>query len=96
MLTCILLHDFHYFNVDFVLFHNVIYYTNPLLSDIQVNNTTFHNIMCTLVVIGMILGRLENCTGKLQAYGIKALDFCHSKMFICATFISVVNFSLET
>ena len=37
-----------------------------------------------------------NCTGKLQAYGIKALDFCHSMSSHVQPSYQWVNFSLET
>ena len=47
--------------VDFVLFCNVTCYTRYLLSCIYVNTTHLLNITCTLVAIGMILGKLE-CT----------------------------------
>ena len=49
-------------NVDFVLFHNVTCYTNPLFSRIQVNNTYLLNITCTLVPTTKILGSLECIT----------------------------------
>ena len=49
----------HYCNVNFVLFHNVTCYTNPLLSCFQVNTTNLLNTTCTLVATCMILGRLE-------------------------------------
>ena len=55
----------HHCNVDFVFFHNVTCYTNSLLSHIRVNTTDLLNIMCTLVAIGMILGRIE-CTEVLE------------------------------
>ena len=48
--------DFHYRNVDFVLFHNVARYTNSLLSCIHVNTTYLLNITCTLVATCLILG----------------------------------------
>jgi hypothetical protein len=46
-------------NVDFVLFHSVTCYTNPLLSRIHIDIANLLNITCTLVAIGMILWRLE-------------------------------------
>ena len=49
----------HYCNVDFVCFHIVTCYTNPLLSHIHVNTTILRNITCTSVVTCTILGRLE-------------------------------------
>ena len=52
-------HYKHYCNVGSVLFHDVTLYTNSLLSCIHVNTTNILNIMCTLVAIGMILGRLD-------------------------------------
>ena len=52
-------HHCHYCNVDFVLFHNATCYTNYLLSRNYVNIADLLNITCTLVVIGIILGRLE-------------------------------------
>ena len=42
-----------------MLFHNVTYYTNFVLSWIHVNTTHLLNIMYTLVAKFMILGRLE-------------------------------------
>ena len=42
-------HYCYYCSVDFVLFHNVTCYMNPLLSRIHVNNIDLINIMCTLV-----------------------------------------------
>ena len=51
----------HYYNVDFVLFHNVTCLTNSLLSCIHVNTAHLLDITCTLVTTCMILGRLE-CT----------------------------------
>lgn len=47
----------HHRNAHFVLFHNIIVYINTLLSCIHIN-TAYLNITCTLVTIGMILGRL--------------------------------------
>ena len=38
-----------YCNIDFVLFHNVTYYTTSLLSRIQVNTTDLLNAVCTFV-----------------------------------------------
>ena len=43
-------HYCHYDNLDFVLFHNVTHYPNPLLSCIYVNN---------LIATSVISGRLE-------------------------------------
>ena len=54
-------HHCHYCSVDFVLFHDVTYYANSLLSRIHVNITYLLNIMRTLVATCVILGRLE-CT----------------------------------
>ena len=51
----------HYYDVDFVLFHNVTCYGNALLSLIHVSTTHLLNTTCSLVAIGMILGKLE-CT----------------------------------
>ena len=42
-----------------MLFHNVTCYSDSLLSCVHVNTIDLLNIMCTLVAIGMILGRLE-------------------------------------
>jgi hypothetical protein len=51
-----------YYNVNFVLFHDVIYCTIPLLSCIHVNTANFFYIMCTLIATSVILGRLGcNC-----------------------------------
>ena len=50
----------HYCNVDFVLFHNVTYYTNYLLSCIHVSTITLLDVTCTLVATSMILGKLES------------------------------------
>ena len=57
--TCLHASHCHHCNVDFVLFHNVTWYNNYLLSCIHVNNAGLLNIMCTLVVTGVILGSLE-------------------------------------
>ena len=45
--------------LHFVLFHNVTWYMDSLLSRIHVNTTYLLNIMCTLVAAGLMLGRLE-------------------------------------
>ena len=60
-------HHCHYCKVDFVLFHNVTCYTNSLLSHIHVNIANLLNIVCTLVAIAVILGRLE-CTLTFSKY----------------------------
>ena len=52
-------HFCHYCNVDVVLFHNVICYTNSLLSCIHVNTTNLLNFTYTLVATCVILERLE-------------------------------------
>jgi hypothetical protein len=52
-------HHCQYCNVDLVLFHISIRYTNSLISCIHVNTVDLLNIMCTLVAMCMILGRLE-------------------------------------
>ena len=44
-----------------VLFCNVTHYTNSLLSCVHDNSTNLLTIMCTLVAIDVILGKLE-CT----------------------------------
>ena len=49
-------HLCHYCDVDFVLFHNVTRYTNPLLSRIQINTTYLLSITCTLVATSVVLG----------------------------------------
>jgi hypothetical protein len=41
--------DYHYCNVDFVVFHNVTCYTNSLSLRIHAKTTELLNIMCTLV-----------------------------------------------
>ena len=46
-------------HISFVLFHNVICYTNSIVLHIHVNITKLCNIMCTLVATGVILRRLE-------------------------------------
>ena len=51
--------NYHYCNVDFVLFHQDTCHTNSLLSHIHVNTTVFLNIMCTLVATSVILQSLE-------------------------------------
>ena len=51
----------HYYNVDFVLFHNVTCYIDSLFSRFHVNTTKLPNITCTLVATSMILRGLE-CT----------------------------------
>jgi hypothetical protein len=54
-------HHCHHYNVDFVLFQNVTCCPNSLSSCIHINTAYFFNIMCTLIVTCVILGRLE-CT----------------------------------
>jgi hypothetical protein len=64
----------HYWNVDFVLFHNVTCYTNPLLSCIHVNITNLLNIMCTFVATCVILGRLKcSCMQSLYSWEVASL-----------------------
>ena len=46
-------------NVDFVLFHNVTWYTNSILSCIHVNTTNILNVTYTLVAPCMTIGRWE-------------------------------------
>ena len=53
--------QFHYCNVDFMLFHNVTCYTISLLSSIRVHTTKLLNITCTLITTSMRLWTLE-CT----------------------------------
>ena len=48
----------HFNNVNFVVFHNITYYTNPLLSRIHVNITQLPNITHTLVGTSIILRSL--------------------------------------
>jgi hypothetical protein len=43
----------------FVLFHNVMCYTNSLVSHMHVNTTKLCNITCTLVATGVILRNIE-------------------------------------
>ena len=53
-----LMYEIINFNISmlhFVLFYNVTCYTNSLISCIHVNIKEFRNIMCTLVVTGVIL-----------------------------------------
>ena len=52
-------------HIPFVLFHNVIGYTNSTVSRIHVNTTKLCNTTCTLVATSMILRSLE-CTTRLQ------------------------------
>ena len=61
-------HHCHYYNLDFVLLHNVTSYTNSLLSRILVNTTHILNIPCTLVAtmrdikeVRVYLGRRTRC-----------------------------------
>ena len=42
-------HHCRYCNVDFTLFYNVIWYINSLVTHIQINNTNFLNVTCTLI-----------------------------------------------
>ena len=66
----------HYFNVDFVLFHNVTYYTNSLLSHLQVTTTDLLNTTCTLDATGVTLGRLKLTFERTQhANHAKEEDF---------------------
>ena len=51
----------HYYNVDFVLFHNITYYTNSPLSHIHLNTTQLLNITCTLVSTRVILWSFRGC-----------------------------------
>lgn len=60
----------YYCKVDFVSFHEVIRYNISLLSRFQFNATNLLNIMSTLVVIGVILGRFK-------CIAINFLDLCH-------------------
>jgi hypothetical protein len=46
-------------HISVALFHNVTCYTNSIVSHIHVHTAKLRNIMCTLVVTCMILGRLE-------------------------------------
>ena len=46
-------------NVDIVLFYNITCYTKSLLSCIYVNIAYLLDITCTLVAMGMILGRFR-------------------------------------
>jgi hypothetical protein len=46
-------------HISFVLFHNVTFYTNYIVSRIHVNTTNLRNIMCTLVATCVILQSLE-------------------------------------
>ena len=55
----------HYCNAGFMLFHDVICYTNSLLSPTHVNTIKILNIMCTLVATSMMLWSLE-CIGVLK------------------------------
>ena len=49
----------HYCRLTFMLFRNITCYINSLLSRIHVNAANLLNITCTLVAVGVILGRLE-------------------------------------
>ena len=51
-----------YPHISFVIFHNVTFYTNFIISRIHVNTTQLHNITCTLVTTSVILRSLE-CIG---------------------------------
>ena len=60
--------------LHFVLFYNVTWYTNSIVSRIHVNTTNLCNITCTLVATGVILWSVE-CTwgfgtGGSWLYGI--------------------------
>ena len=46
-------------HISFVLFHNVTCYTNSIVSRIHVKTTKLHNILCTIVVTGVIIRSLE-------------------------------------
>ena len=61
MLTCIMLSSMSLLQNDFVLFHNVTWCTNLLLSCIHDNTTNVLDITCVLIATCVILGRLE-CT----------------------------------
>jgi hypothetical protein len=52
-------------HISFVLFHNVICYTNSRVTHIHVNTIKLYNITCTLVAIGVILRSLECISFKL-------------------------------
>ena len=57
----------HYCTSGFVLFHNVTYYINSLLSHIHVNTTYLLHIICTLVAMRGILGKVEyTCSTPLN------------------------------
>ena len=49
----------HYCRLTFMLFCNITCCINSLLSRIHVNTANLLNITCTLVAVGVILGRLE-------------------------------------
>ena len=49
----------HYYNVHFMLFHNITCYTNSLLSRIHVTTTKLLNTRCTLVATSVILWSWE-------------------------------------
>ena len=55
-------------HISFVLFHNITYYTNSIISRIHVNTTKLRNITSTLVATGVILRSLV-CLGEMGRSG---------------------------
>jgi hypothetical protein len=53
-------------HISFVLFHNVICYTNSRVTRIHVNTIKLYNITCTLVAIGVIIRSLECISFELS------------------------------
>jgi hypothetical protein len=65
-------------HIFFVLFHNVICYTNSIVSCIHVHTTKLRNIMCTLVATCVILQSLECMLWVLeQSTLIVPIDVCY-------------------
>jgi hypothetical protein len=50
----------NYPHISFDLFHIVTCNTNSIVSRIHVNTTKLHDVMCTLVAIGVILWSFES------------------------------------
>ena len=79
----------HWCTVDFVLFHNVTWCTNSLLSRNHVNTMELLNITCTLAATNMILQSLE-CT-LLWATTIELWKFDKSRLVYNGQFTYVTG-----
>ena len=84
----------HFCNVDFVLFHIVTYDANCLVSHIHINTTNLLNIMCTLIAMCMILGRLEcvTCMDDKYCFPFECIwTFWHTKYTLKEQCFHVTN-----